>query len=122
MCFVRLVLYGWRMQTSIEEPEQRPAVEGENVATFLASRLRRAVLRFPADVLERCDRLAKSASVARGTSVSRAAVLRAVLADGLADAESDAAFASKIDSAIVPRGRKSQRPALAIVAAQKGST
>jgi hypothetical protein len=110
------------MQTSIEEPEQRPAVEAENVATFPASMLRRAVMRFPADVLERCDRLAKSASVARGTSVSRAAVLRAVLADGLADAESDAAFASKMDGAILPRGRKSQRTAPAAVAVLKGST
>ena len=107
------------MQTSIEAPEQGAEVEAGDVKALPARRLRRAVLRFPADVLERCDRLAASASVARGTSVSRAAVLRAVLSGGLAEAESDAGFASKMDGAIVRRGRKSRRPALDLVVASK---
>lgn len=109
------------MQTSIEAPEQRAEVKADAVKKRPASRLRRAVLRFPADVLERCDRLAASASVVRGTNVSRAAVLRAVLVGGLAEAEGDAAFGSKMDGAIIRRGPRSRRNALELVAASKGS-
>ncbi len=109
------------MQTRIEAPEQGAEVKAAAVKKRPAGRLRRAVLRFPADLLERCDRLAASASIVRGTCVSRAAVQRALLVGGLAEAEGDAAFGSKMDAAILRRGRKSRRSALELVAASKGS-
>jgi hypothetical protein len=69
--------------------------------------MRRVVTRFPETDVERIDRLAEKATeINEGATVSRAAMLRALVDHGIRAFEGDPVAMSKLGGAVVKRGRK----------------
>jgi hypothetical protein len=68
--------------------------------------LHRMVNRLPAGTVKRLDAMAASVTASTGQDVSRAAIVRAVIAAGLMVAESDADFGRKARLAVLKPGRK----------------
>jgi hypothetical protein len=73
--------------------------------------MRRVVSRFSVTEVERIDRMAEQATDANaGTTVSRAAMLRAIVGHGLRAMESDPETMRHLAGAVVRRGRKRAAP------------
>jgi hypothetical protein len=73
--------------------------------------MRRVVSRFSVTEVERIDRMAEKATEANeGTTVSRAAMLRALVGHGLRAMEGDSETMRHLAGAVVKRGRKRAAP------------